>query len=517
MSLFRSIATVGGFTMLSRITGLLREMAIAHFLGAGAVADAFFVAFRFPNLFRSLFAEGAFNTAFIPLFTGKLSAEGPDAAHLFAERAMAVLALALILFVIVMELAMPWAMFALAPGFDTVPGKMDLAVDLSRICFPYLLFISLTSLQAGVLNSLGRFAAAAGTPVLLNITSIAALWALVPVTPTAGHAMAWGTFAAGIVQFFWLVFSVRKAGMPLRLVRPKITSEVGLLFRRVVPGAVGAGVYQVNLVINTMIASTVANGAVSLLNYADRVNQLPLGVIGIAIGTALLPLLSRQLKEGDTAAAITSQNRAMEFGLLMTLPAAVALICIPVPVIRVLFERGSFGPAETEATASALAAFAIGLPAYVLIKVLTPGFFAREDTATPVRVAMATMALNVVLNLALVNSLAHVGMALSTALSSWFNVIVLAVLLKRRGFFAMDPRLLARLPRILAAAAVMAAVLWGGKTLLWPWASSQLAALGLLAALVTLGLLAFAVAAQVSGAAHLSEIKAMMRRSSRSS
>ncbi len=513
MSLFRSIATVGGFTMASRVTGLLREMMIAHFLGAGSVADAFFVAFRFPNLFRSLFAEGAFNAAFVPLFTGRLTTEGREEARLFAERALAVLAVTLAVFVAAMELAMPWAIYGLAPGFEATPGKMTLAVEFSRICFPYLLFISLTSLQAGVLNSLGRFAAAAGTPVLLNLVSMAGLWALVPFTPTAGHAMAWGTFAAGIAQFAWLVFSVRKAGMGLRWVRPKLTPEVRLLFRRIVPGAVGAGVYQLNLVINTMIASTVADGAVSYLNYADRVNQLPLGVVGIAIGTALLPLLSRQLKAGEAEAAMASQNRAMEVGLLLTLPAAAALMVIAQPVIRVLFERGSFGPAETAATASALVAFAAGLPAYVLVKVLTPGFFAREDTATPVRVAGATMALNIGLNLALAGPLAHVGMALSTAIAAWFNVAVLAVLLRRRGFFTTDSRLRAKAPRLIAATLVMAAALWGAQTLLWPLAQGQLMAVAMLAAMVATGLVAFAVAAHVLGAAKFAEIKGMLRRS----
>jgi putative peptidoglycan lipid II flippase len=517
MSLVRSIATVGGFTMLSRITGLMREMMIAHYMGAGAVADAFFVAFRFPNLFRSLFAEGAFNAAFVPLFTGKLTAAKSDGggeaeARSFAEQSLAVMALVLGVFVAIVELAMPWAIYALAPGFAEVQGKLDLAIELSRICFPYLLFISLTSLQAGVLNSVGRFAAAAGTPVLLNVVAMAGLWALAPVTATPGHALAWGTFAAGIAQFSWLVFSVRKAGVPLRLVRPRLTPEVKLLGKRIVPGAVGAGVYQVNLVINTMIASTVANGAVSYLNYADRVNQLPLGVVGIAIGTALLPLLSRQLKSGDLDGARDSQNRAMEFALLMTLPAAGALMVLAEPVIRVLFQRGSFGAAETAATAAALIAFAIGLPAYVLVKVLTPSFFAREDTRTPVKVAGATMALNVALNLALVGPLAHVGMALSTALAAWFNVAALAVILHRRGFFAMDRRLRGRAPRIIAAAAVMAAVLYAAKWWAWPWAVNTLAALAIVAVLVVAGLAAFAVAAHLLGAAHLAEVKAMVRR-----
>lgn len=512
MSLFRSIATVGGFTMLSRLTGLMREMMIAHFMGAGAVADAFFVAFRFPNLFRSLFAEGAFNAAFVPLFTGKLTTEGEAAAKSFAEQALAVMALVLGVFVAVVELAMPWAIYALAPGFSEVAGKLQLATELSRICFPYLLFISLTSLQAGVLNSLGRFAAAAGTPVLLNLVAMAGLWALNPLTATPGHALAWGTFAAGIVQFTWLVFSVRKAGMPLRLVRPRLSPEVRLLGRRIVPGAIGAGVYQVNLVINTMIASTVTNGAVSYLNYADRVNQLPLGVVGIAIGTALLPLLTRQLKAGEMAAARDSQNRAMEFALLMTLPAAAALMVLAEPVIRVLFQRGSFGATETTATAAALVAFAVGLPAYVLVKVLAPAFFAREDTRTPVKVAGATMVLNVVLNLALIGPLAHVGMALSTALAAWFNVAALAVILRRRGFFAMDARLKARAPRIAAAAAAMAAALWAAKAWAWPWAAHTWQALVVVTALVMVGLVVFAVAAHLLHAARLGEVKAMLRR-----
>jgi putative peptidoglycan lipid II flippase len=512
MSLVRSIATVGGFTMLSRITGLMREMMIAHFMGASAVADAFFVAFRFPNLFRSLFAEGAFNAAFVPLFTGKLTAEGREEARSFAEQALVVMALVLALFVAIIELVMPWAVYALAPGFGEVPGKLQVAVELSRICFPYLLFISLTSLQAGVLNSLGKFAAAAGTPVLLNVVAMAGLWALAPYTETPGHALAWGTFAAGIVQVAWLMFSVRSAGMPLKLRRPRLSPELRLLGRRIVPGAVGAGVYQVNLVVNTMIASTVANGAVSYLNYADRVNQLPLGVVGIAVGTALLPLLSRQIKAGEAEAAKESQNRAMEFALLLTLPAAAALMTIAEPVIRVLFQRGSFGVAETQATTAALVAFATGLPAYVLVKVLAPGFFAREDTKTPVKVAGATMVINVALNLALIDSLAHVGMALSTALAAWFNVAALAWLLHRRGFFTIDARLRNRAPRILAASAVMAAALWGANHSARPFVSGTIMTIALVAGLVVVGILTFAVAAHVLGAARLGEVRKMMRR-----
>lgn len=512
MSLAKAIATIGGWTVLSRITGLMREMLVARYLGAGTVADAFFVAFRFPNMFRALFAEGAFNAAFVPLFAGKLEGEGAEAARQFAEQCFAVLAVALVAFIALIEITMPWAIYVLASGFDDTPGKLALATEFSRITFPYLLFISMVSLQSGVLNAMGRFAAAAGTPVLLNLTSMAVLVALVPYVETPGHAMAWGVFVSGVVQFLWLVFSVRRAGMGLRLVRPRLSPEVKLMLKRVVPGAVGAGVYQVNLLINTMIASQVANGAVSYLNYADRVNQLPLGVVGIAIGTALLPLLSRQLRAGEVEAALESQNRAMEMGMLLTMPAAFAFLVIAHPIIAVLFERGSFTAADTAAVAPALMAFALGLPAYVLVKVLTPGFFARHDTKTPVKIALVTLMVNVALNLALMGPLAHVGMALSTAIAAWLNVALLAWTLKKRGYFATDRRLLDRLWRILLACLVMTGVLAAADRLLAPMLAVQGLRLFALCILVAAGGLSFAVAILFTGAARLGELKAMLRR-----
>lgn len=512
MNLGKAIATIGGWTMLSRVTGLAREMLIARYLGAGLVSDAFFVAFRFPNLFRSLFAEGAFNPAFVPLFAGKLEQEGQDAARDFAERCQAVLVFALLAFVALMEIFMPAAMYVLAPGFGDLPGKLELATELSRITFPYLLFISMVSLQSGVLNALGRFAAAAGTPVLLNLVSIAVLVALAPYTPTAGHAMAWGVFVSGIAQFSWLVFSMRRADMRLRFVRPRLSPDVALMLKRVIPGAVGAGVYQINLTINTMIASKVANGAVSYLNYAERVNQLPLGVVGVAIGTALLPMLSRQLRAGETQAAGESQNRAMEMGLLLTLPAAAALMTIAHPIITVLFQRGSFTAADTDAVARALMVLASGLPAYVLVKVLTPGFFAREDTRTPVRVAGAAMVLNVALNLLLMAPLGYLGMALSTSLAAWFNVAALGWRLHRRGYFTIDTRLRARLPRILAACTAMSGGLWGVMTLSAPWLALPGWRIAALVLLTLTGMAAYGAAVVIFGAARLGEIKGMVRR-----
>jgi putative peptidoglycan lipid II flippase len=510
MSLGRAIFTIGGWTMLSRLFGLAREMLVADYLGAGLISDAFLVAFRFPNLFRSLFAEGAFNAAFVPLFASKLEGEGTDAARAFAEQAYVVLGALVALFVIIMEVAMPWAIYGLAPGFDDLPGKIELAAELSRITFPYLLFISLVSLQSGVLNALGRFAAAAGTPVLLSIVSMALLVILAPISPTVGHAAAWGVLASGAAQFLWLLYSMGRAGMRLKLVRPSFTPEVKILLKKVVPGAVGAGVYQVNLTINTIIASSVANGAVSYLNYADRLNQLPLGVVGIAIGTALLPTLTRQLRSGNMEAASASQNRAMEFGLLLALPAAFALAVLGHPIIAVLFEHGAFTAANTDRVAPALAAFSAGLPAYVLIKVLTPSFFARHDTKTPVQVALIAVAVNIALNLALMRPLQHVGMALATATAAWVNLGLLGWHLHRRDHFKLDARLRSRAWRILAACLIMSAALWGAQIILAPlWHYWRL---GALAAMIVIGLAVYGAAILATRTITIGEFKGMLRR-----
>jgi putative peptidoglycan lipid II flippase len=521
MNLLKAITTVGGFTLLSRVFGFVRDMLIANFLGAGMVADAFVVAFRLPNLFRRLFAEGAFAAAFVPLFARELEGEDDtqearDAARAraraFADQAMALLALVLIVFVGVMELIMPWAMVVLAGGFEAVPGKMELATDLSRIAFPYLLFISLVSLQSGVLNSLGKFAAAAAAPVLLNLVLITALLGFAERMETPGHALSWGVFWAGVVQFAWLAWHCRKNGFPLRLVRPRWTEKVALLIKRILPVVFGASLYQVNLLIGTILATYVSDGAVSYLYYADRVTQLPLGVVGVAVGTALLPLLARQLKAGEDKAAQNSQNRGLEFALLLTLPAAAACLVIPEEIIRVLFERGAFGADATAATASALFAYATGLPAYVLIRVLAPGFYAREDTTTPVRIAIAAMAVNIALMLILMKPMGHVGIALAASVSAWLNTLLLAVVLIRRGHFALDERLKGRLPRILLATAGMVGVLEIARQnlgfLLGGATAEQV--LGL-AVLVALGLAAYGGFALALRAAGLRDAKSMFR------
>ncbi|MFN3076987.1 MAG: murein biosynthesis integral membrane protein MurJ [Alphaproteobacteria bacterium] len=512
MSLLRSIATVGGFTILSRITGFARDMMIANVLGAGLLADVFIVAFKFPNLFRRLFAEGAFSAAFVPLYAGMVETKGQEPAQDFANRSFSALTVVLVAFIAAMEVVMPWAIYPFAFGFDATPGKIEMAAELTRITFPFLLFISLVSLQGGVLNSLGHFAAAAGTPVLLNLTMMASLVVLTPLTPSPAHALAWGTTLSGVVQFAWLWWSCRRAGAPIRPRRPRYDADVRLLVRRILPVAFGAGQYQISLLIDTALASMVAPGAVSYLYYADRVNQLPLGVIGIAVGTALLPLLTRSLHAGDERGAMASQNRALEFALLMTAPAAVALALCATPIVSVLFERGAFGPEETRATAAALAAFSIGLPAFVLAKVLTPGFFARHDTKTPVKVATIALVINIGLNLILMGPLKHVGIALATAFSAWINALLLGLILYRRGQFRIDDRLQRRLPRLFLSCAVLGGGLFVGQSYLEAYLSGPfLVRTTALAVLVTGGMGLFAGLAFLTGTTRLSDFRGLRR------
>ena len=512
MSLLRAITTVGSFTLLSRILGFIRDILVAALLGAGPLADAFFVAFKLPNLFRRLFAEGAFNAAFVPQFAGLLESDGREQARQFAEQALSVLLWALLVFVILVELAMPVVMLGFAPGFAGDAAQFDLAVLLTRITFPYLLFISLVSLMAGVLNSMGKFAAAAATPVLLNICLIGAILWLAPLTQSPAHALAWGVALAGAVQFVWLLIHCGRAGIWLRLPRPRLTPAVRTMLRRIVPVAIGAGVYQISLLIDTIIASLLPAGSISYLFFADRVNQLPMGVVGVAVGTALLPLLSRQVRNGDQAAANHSMNRALEFSLFLGLPAAAALIILAPPIVTVLFERGEFGPVQSAATAGALAVYATGLPAYVLVKGLAAGYFAREDTATPVKIGVLAVTVNLVLNLILMGPLLHLGIATATSVSAWLNVTLLAVILYRRGHFSVDQRLRAHFVRMAAASLIMAGALYALQNQLGQQlAGAEPERIAALAALVVLGLLVYGGLALMLKLATPADLKNMRR------
>ncbi|ALG73487.1 multidrug transporter MurJ [Azospirillum thiophilum] len=512
--MFRHILSVGGLTLASRVLGFLRDVLTAALLGAGPVADAFFVAFRLPNHFRALFAEGAFNSAFVPLFSGKLVQDGSAAARRFADEVMTLLVIVQLLLLLAVLAFMPQFMTVFAPGFADEPEKFRLAVLFTSITFPYLLLISLVSLYGGVLNSMGRFGAAAAAPILMNICLIAALVVGTPLMPTAGHALSWGVLASGVAQYLYLAWDARRAGMTLRPVVPRLSADVKRFLTVLGPAALGSGLTQISLFADTLIASALPTGAVSYLYYADRLNQLPLGVIGIAVGTVLLPEMTKRIKGGDEAGAVDSQNRAVEFSLLLTLPAAVAFLVAGTPILSVLFQRGAFGPADAAASALTLQAYALGLPAFVVIRSLVNGFYARHDTATPVRVALAAVGINVALKLVLMGPLAQVGLAVATSVGAWVNAGLLAWLLYRRGLFRADVRLIRNLPRMALAAAAMAGALWLAAARLAPWLDSLHAVerLGGLSLLALAGLAVYGVAALVLGLVRRSDLGRLRRR-----
>jgi putative peptidoglycan lipid II flippase len=513
MALIRSVATVGSYTMVSRVFGFVRDILTAAILGAGPVADAFFVAQRLPNLFRSLFAEGAFSAAFVPLANRALVEGGEPALKEFAEEAYAVLVAALVVFVALGEIFMPWVMHVIAPGFEAEPEKFALVVTLTRITFPYLLFISLVALQGGLLNTLDRFAAAAATPVLLNLFLIAALLAMARFHWQGGPLLAAALTAAGVAQFVWLMVSCSRAGIGLRLRWPRLTPGVRQTLKIMGPGVLGAGVTQVNLLVSTAFASLLPEGSVSFLYYADRLNQLPLGVVGIAVATAILPPLSRQLRGGDAAGAIATQNRGVELALLLTLPAATALGILALPILATLFERGAFGPYEATQTAAALIAYAAGLPAFVLVKVLAPAFFARHDTKTPVKVAVLSLATNLALTLVLMRFFAHVGVAIALTASGWLQAVILLVLLSQRGQFRFDARARASLPRIAAATLGMAAVLIALRVALDPVLQAGAAwRLAALTGLVTAGFAVFLLLVVALGVVRWRDVRGQFGR-----
>jgi len=513
--MLRGIVTVGGWTMVSRMLGFMRDIFIAQELGTGLVADAFFVALKLPNLFRRLFGEGAFNAAFVPAFAGTLAAEGRPAALKLAGEMAAVMTLWLAALAALGVVFMPQLMLALAPGFAASAGKFALTVELTRITFPYLMLICLAALLGGVLNGAERFAAAAAAPVLFNVFLIGALLVGTPFLPSAGHALAWGLLASGVAQILLLAVACQRAGMAFRVPLPRLSPPVRAVLRRMGPGFIGAGVTQLNVAVDTIIASLLPAGTVSVLYYADRVDQLPLGVIGAAVGTAILPLLSRQVRTGEEREALLTLNRGMEYALALTLPAALALVVLAHPVMRVLFAHGAFDHTAAERSAQALMAYAVGLPAYVLAKVLAPGFFARNDTKTPVKIGLAMVALNLVLNLAFMRPLQHIGPALATSLAAMCNVCLLGGLLARRGHFHLDQALAGRALRMLGAALVMAVVLVAGQNaqhVLLATIGDRLVWQAIaLAALIGLGLLAYGAAGHVLGAFDMAEVRRMLR------
>lgn len=521
MNLTKALGTVGGLTLASRVLGLLRDSLFARFIGASFASDAFLVAFRLPNMFRALFAEGAFASAFIPMFNQKVAdKDGPglQAGLTFAEQALSVLLPVLIVMTVLLEVFAWPVTFALSGKFNGVShDQFAFAVQLSRLTIPYLMLISLVSLLGGILNSLHKFWVNAAAPILLNLTLIVALLGFHsddPLVTARNQAIA--VSVSGLLQLIWLAWACRANGVSLRIRKPVWNADVKRLLALIWPAAAGAGAVQINLVVSTMLAATLlAHGSVTYIYMADRLNQLPLGLIGIGLGTVLLPTISRQLGAGEEAAAMDTQNRGMELALLLTLPAAVALILCGEPISAALFGYGKFDATDVHRTAQALAAFSIGLPSYILVKVLTPGFYARQDTKTPVRYATISMVVNLVGNLALILPLEHMGPPLATAIASTVNVAMLYHTLVKRGHFQPDARLKRRAPRLALAALAMGGVLWFTQDLLTPYINGTWVVRGLaLAALVTAGCVVYGLATILLGAFTRQDLSLLRRRRS---
>jgi putative peptidoglycan lipid II flippase len=457
--MIRRIATVGGFTLLSRVTGFLRDVVMAAVLGAGPVADAFFVAFRLPNHFRAILAEGAFNAAFVPAYARTLEQSGAAAARLFADRiAAALLAINIVLLALALVYT-PSVVSLLAPGLSDDPARYNLAVTLTRITFPSLLLVSIQTMISGELNANGRFAAAAGAPILLNIcmimTMLAAHW-----FPTAGNAAAWGVLLAGVAQVLLVGVDAEKHGFGLRFRAPRLDQPTRRFLAALGPAIIGAGGVQLALFADTLIASYLPTGALSALYYADRINQLPIGVVGIAVGTVLLPEMSRRLAAGDEKGAASAQARGIQLALLLTNPCVAGSIAIPELVMRALFARGAFTAADAHAASMTLAAYAIGLLPFVMLRSFTAPFYARGDTATPVKAALLAASVNIALKFLLMGHLAQVGLALATSAGAWINLGLLAIFARRQGFAVSGAAIGKPVAKLLLAGAVLTLLLF---------------------------------------------------------
>ena len=431
--MIRNIFTVGGWTLVSRITGFVRDVVMAAILGAGPVADAFLVAFRLPNHFRAIFAEGAFASAFVPAYARRLEQDGNDRAREFANEIGTGLLLVQLVLLAAAWTFTPQMVRLLAPGLSEDPARFDLAVSFTRITFPYLGLTAMLAMISGTLNANQRFASAAAAPIFLNISMVAALLAT-PYFPTAGHAAAWGVLIAGFLEVLIVAADAEKHGFGFRLRMPKLDEPTRRFLKALGPAIIGAGGVQLALFADTIIATFLPAGALSALYYADRINQLPIGVAGIAIGIVLLPEMSRRLAANDEPGAAASQGRAIELSLLIAIPFAAGAIAIPELVMRALFMRGAFSAADAHAAAMTLAAYATGLIPFMLMRSFTAPFLARGDTATPVKAALTAVAVNILLKIVLTGPLLQVGLALATAAGAWLNLLLLIWAANRRGF-----------------------------------------------------------------------------------
>lgn len=502
MNLVKSMGTIGGLTMVSRVFGFAREMLMSRIMGASGEADAFLVAFRLPNTFRRLFGEGAFSAGFVPLFSQRFHGPGGmEEAKKFSEEVLAFFVPTLLAFTLIFEIAMPAFVWAIASGYADEPQKFALTVFLSRITFPYLLLISLVSFFSGILNSLTKFAAAAFAPALLNVAMLIALIVVPEGGVASATALAIGVTAGGVLQLILLWHGARKAGVSLTLRKPRMTPGVKQFFIVVIPATLGAGVYQISQLIDTFFATRLPEGSMSYLNYSDRLNQLPLSVIGTALGTAILPHISRFIAKGEPEEAARVQGNAVDLSMLLCLPAALALAVAAGPLVAALFQGGKFTAEDAWITGNVLAIIASGLPAYVLVKVITPGFYAREDTKTPVKTAGIVLIANVVLNFALIPIFGIYGLAAAISLCSWLNCVMLYVILSNRGHFRIEPWLWGRIARQFVAGLAMVAALAGVRMLLGDWFSGSVAErlAGVIALVGTGGIVYFVVAFLIGG------------------
>lgn len=457
MQIIKSGMVVAIYTLISRIFGYIRDILMASYLGLHA--DAFAVAFRLPNTFRSLFAEGAFSSAFVPMFSSKLAGSSKEEALQFASRVFSLLSIIVASFISLLLIFMPQVIECLAPGFENHPDKLLLTITLSYFTIPYLFFIALASLYAGVLNSCGKFAIASSLPIILNLVMILAIKFLTPLASSPSHALSYGVFLAGISQLGIIIFAAHRASIHIKFTKIIIDDDMKLMFKNMVPAIIGSGVVQINLAIDTIIASFI-DGAPSILYFADRLNQFPLAIIGTALGTVLLPTLSKQIRAKEFKQASETQNKALEISLFLSLPCAFALAIIGHTLISFLFERGNFNSEDSYKVASALSALSFGLPAFVMIKIFTPRYFAQYDTSTPVRISILCIISNIILSIVLIQFFSYVGVAIATTISAWLNVGLLYYFQHKRDIFKVEKQFFLKLKKIIFSCLLMSFTLF---------------------------------------------------------
>lgn len=511
VSFLSAFFTVSSLTLLSRIAGFLRDILTAAFLGAGPIADAFFVALKLPNFFRRVTAEGAFLYAFVPLYTKAEDNEGKEIAQRFKNEAFSTLVITLLPFTILAIFAMPWIIQGLAPGFEVGGQRFLLAIDLSRITFSYLICMSVVAMIGGVLNAHNRFMPFAATPIFFNLTLISALLIGTEFLPNAGYALSLGVLLAGFIQLVWIFYHYFRLGYKINLIKNFWSERIKRLLKLMGPAVLSAGVTQVNLFVDIILASFLPVGAVSYLYYADRLNQLPLGVVGIAIGTALLPMLSKALGKKDQAQSDNLFAQALKVGAVFSIPAAVAFVVIPDFLISVLFERGSFGAQERSMTALALQAYAIGLPAYIATKVYNTVCFSAEDTKTPLYISIFVTLLNIGMSLAFIFylSMGHVGIALATGITGWIHVVLLHVILQKRKVTSFNLKIFISLLKVLLAAMLMGVFIWfvSSHYMMTLYDKAEFIRIMTLSGLILGGFIVYGSALLITKAITLSELK----------